>query len=68
MTPASWASARRLRRAHWHARATPFAYLAGESGVIRVALYVRNRVEGVAQLVLTDPCTVQTIRCSPWVT
>ena len=54
MTPASWASARRLRRAHWHERATPFAYLAGEGGVIRVALYVRNRVEGVAQLVLTN--------------
>jgi len=43
MTPASWASARRLRRAHWHARATTFAYLAGESGVMRAALYVRVR-------------------------
>jgi len=54
MTPASWASAGRLRRAHWHERATPFAYLAGESGAMRVALYVRNRGEAFAQLVLTD--------------
>jgi hypothetical protein len=54
MTPASWAGARGFHRAHWHERATPLAYLAGESGVRRVARYVWGRVLGLAQLVLTD--------------
>lgn len=52
MTPASWAGARGLHRAHWHERATPVAYLAGENGVRRVARYVRGRVLGLARLVL----------------
>jgi hypothetical protein len=68
MTPASWASARRLRRAHWHERAIPFADLAGESVVMRVALDVQNRVSGLPSSSSRTECTVQKIRCPPWVT